>query len=90
MSTTDPAAADRTRTSRFMRVVFGLGATGLTIQWFDRLGRVLSDGSSGWALVWDLASLGLLPLAIGYFAFRALTPDARDAEPSATAERGRT
>jgi hypothetical protein len=64
------------RTPGHIRVVFGLGALGLTIQWFDRLGRVLAGGSAGWSLAWDVAAVGLLPLGAGYFAYRAASPGA--------------
>ena len=83
MSTTEPPAAGRARTPGHVRVVFGLGALGLTIQWFDRLDRVLAGGAAGWSLAWDVAAVGLLPLGAGYFAYRAVSRGDRDARPGA-------
>jgi hypothetical protein len=80
MSVTEPPRPARAATSIHLRVIFGLGALGLTIQWFDRFERVRGGGAAGWSQAWDWAGLFLLPFGIGYFAYRAVISDRR-AEP---------
>jgi hypothetical protein len=73
----------------YERLLFGLGAFGLGVHWFDRLGWVRSGASTGWRHVWDWVALCVLPFAVVWFAWRAARPGPRHAEPGAAADRGR-
>lgn len=88
MGTAEPGHAGRAATPLWLRIVFGLAAFGLTVQWFDRLGQLIAGKLAGWSMVWNLIALGFLPLGVVYFACRAVLPDPRGAVPGPARDAG--
>lgn len=86
--TASPARRDGP-TPWYERLLFGLGAFGLGVHWFDRLERVRSGASAGWFQAWDWVALCALPFAVVWFAWRAVRPPGRRAEPGAAPDQGR-
>ena len=60
------------KTPWYMRLVFGIAAFGMGVQWFDRLDRVGGEASAGWGQVWNWVALCALPFGVAYFAWRAM------------------
>ena len=88
MNSSHLAAPGLGKTPWYMRLVFGLAAFGMGLQWFDRLDRVRGGASAGWDQVWHWVTLCALPFGVAYFAWRAAGYGRRHAEPGAAADGG--
>ena len=88
MNRSNSTAPSTGKTRWYMRLVFGLAAFGMGVQWFDRLDRIRGGATAGWDQVWNWVALYAMPFGVAYFVWRAAGFGVRHAEPGAAADGG--